>query len=171
MSKYDQHLQFVKDNMLKLSHKELADHTGCGVEGLKKQITKWRSEGHAIPVKPNHKVGNIGEEMMRKYKGVLVPQIRTENGWRLKHPVVNNYNKKIENKSVKHPKVSVAPKKIVNTSGTRQTKPQVRIMKTRDKSNEIRKVRVDSKTELMIKETDTRTDLQVIEDHYRRRRA
>jgi hypothetical protein len=79
MSKYDEHIAYVQQNVKDIGLPACAKHLETTVGNLKELITNWRKRGIDIPYVRKAEVGDI---TVRTVRGKERKFIKTEKGWR-----------------------------------------------------------------------------------------
>jgi len=136
-------LRYVKRYLITIGYAKCAEHIGVSEMALKRQISKWRNEGEAVPYTCLVPVGTVREW---KDRGVLRQVIKTESGWKYIKPEKPPKPEKV--KRVKAAKVSQPkPPKPRNIGKHRPAKPQPIRMETAIRDESLyRFERVDSRT-------------------------
>lgn len=80
----DQDMQIVQAKILNTPIEDIAKEIGVKMWTLRKYISKWRGEGHAIPyVVPGRKRYSLGYTCKRIRKGKERQFIKTGSGWKI----------------------------------------------------------------------------------------
>lgn len=146
--KRDANIEIVKANLLNLGYEETAKLLGCSGETLKRKTAAWRAIGVDLPY---IHIYNVGEILVREFKGHPTKYIKTENGVKYLERIVKKGRKPKEAKKPRSPKQK-KPKPIKKEAVHRVTmrktpKPEVKKFATREiDMSQYKYVRVDSKT-------------------------
>lgn len=135
-------LRYVKRYLLEYGYAKCAEHIGVSEGALKRQISKWRKEGEAVPYTCIVAVGTVREW---KDRDVMIQVIKTESGWR-KVPLPPK-PKPAKIAKVRQVKVKVVPTRKPTSRAIKAIPKPVNVLPTivRDESL-YRFERVDSRT-------------------------